>query len=106
MVQLRPGGSRMASERSEAETGKSPKVMAALAVAIAAFAVYGNSLLNGFVYDDKFQILENPWVKDAGHVGAIFSEGVWAFRGSGGNYYRPMMHLINRIDYRLFGPRA
>ena len=36
-------------------------------------AVYANTLGNGFVYDDNFQVLGNPWIRDARFLPNIFS---------------------------------
>ena len=66
--------------------------------------VYLNTLSNGFVYDDEFQILENPWIKDVRYIPEIFLSNVWAFRwGVASNYYRPLLHIIFMIDYHIFG---
>jgi 4-amino-4-deoxy-L-arabinose transferase-like glycosyltransferase len=70
-----------------------------------AFAVYSNALSNGFVYDDGYQILQNPWITDAKYIPEIFSKNVWGFRQNDSitNYYRPMMHLIYMFNYHIFG---
>ena len=71
-------------------------------LALIAVAVYANSLGNGFVGDDKQQLLQNPIV--TGHrIGAAFGSGVWAFRGIQGNYYRPLQFLVYMLLYGLFG---
>ncbi|HBR17236.1 MAG TPA: hypothetical protein DD725_06480 [Deltaproteobacteria bacterium] len=74
-------------------------------ILIVSFGVYLNTMWNGFVYDDEFQVLENPWIKDVRYIHDIFLSHVWAFQGVGwvSNYYRPMMHIILMIDYYLFG---
>lgn len=73
-------------------------------LALAAVAVYANSLGNGFVGDDKQQLLQNPVV--AGHqFGAALGSGVWAFRGVQGNYYRPLQFLVYILLHGLFGFR-
>jgi tetratricopeptide (TPR) repeat protein len=75
-------------------------------VLFACFAVYFNSLFNGFVYDDNTQVLENPWIKDVGYLPEIFSTNVWSFRSGFSNYYRPLMHVIYMITYYIFGLSA
>jgi hypothetical protein len=46
---------------------------AALAIILAvSFGVYFNALFNGFVYDDRYLILQNPWIRDARHIPDIF----------------------------------
>ena len=69
-------------------------------------AVYANALGNGFVYDDRTQILSNPWIKDARFLPNIFLSDEWGFRsGNVSNYYRPIMHVVYMLDYYLFGLR-
>jgi hypothetical protein len=71
-----------------------------------AFAVYANSLGNGFITDDQFQILNNPVVTGARPLFSAFTTGVWAFLGHTGNYYRPLQFVVYGAIYRAFGPNA
>jgi tetratricopeptide (TPR) repeat protein len=68
------------------------------------FLLYSNTLMNGFVYDDHHQILENPYVQTLQYVGRIFTTTVWSFQGSEGktNYYRPLMTLTFLICNKVF----
>ncbi len=69
-------------------------------------AVYANALANGFVYDDRTQILSNLWIRDARFLPNIFLSDEWGFRsGNTSNYYRPIMHVVYMLDYHLFGLR-
>ncbi|MGH9351744.1 MAG: tetratricopeptide repeat protein, partial [Terriglobia bacterium] len=68
-----------------------------------------NILLNGFVYDDDLQVLQNPYVRDLGHLKQIFTTTVWSFQGGAQgitNYYRPVMTLTYAFCHTLFGFRA
>ncbi len=86
---------------------KNRAVILAALVAIASFAVYGNSLFNGFVYDDKFMVLGNKWIRDTRYIGEIFSTHVWGFNpDTSSNYYRPLMHMLLMADYHVFGLKA
>jgi protein O-mannosyl-transferase len=71
-----------------------------------AVAVYANSLSNGFITDDKLQLLANPLVTDIHKLPQVFGSGVWSFLGYRGNYYRPAQFLLYALLYRLFGPHA
>jgi Flp pilus assembly protein TadD len=73
-------------------------------VLVLAFAVYCNTLLNGFVYDDHFQVEQNPYAHSAKHVGRIFTSTVWSFQGEEGktNYYRPLMTFGFLICNKIF----
>jgi tetratricopeptide (TPR) repeat protein len=72
------------------------------------FAVlpYANTLLNGFVYDDNNEVLNNPYVRDFGHLKEIFSTHILAHLGARGvtNYYRPISTLGFLLCYQAFGP--
>jgi tetratricopeptide (TPR) repeat protein len=73
-------------------------------ILVISVGVYLNTLSNEFVYDDKEQVLENPWIKNIRYIPTIFFSDVWAFKGEViTNYYRPLMHIILMIDYYLFG---
>ncbi len=74
-------------------------------VIISCFAVYFNSLSNGFVYDDAWQVLKNWWITDVKYIPEIFSQNVWGFRQdfSISNYYRPAMHVMYMAVYKISG---
>jgi protein O-mannosyl-transferase len=65
---------------------------------------YGNSLFNGFVYDDEQQILQNPYVKSWHYLPQILSTTVWSFVGAAGttNYYRPLMTFTFLALWQIF----
>ncbi len=77
------------------------------AIAAACLSVYFNALSNGFVYDDRFQVVENQWIKHIRYIPEIFSKSVWSFQKEAlvSNYYRPLMHIIYMLDYQVFGLR-
>lgn len=77
-------------------------------LALAAALPYANTLLNGFVYDDMTQVMNNPYIVNFHHLRQIFSTGVWSYVGQQGvsNYYRPMMTLGYLLCYQLFGKVA
>jgi tetratricopeptide (TPR) repeat protein len=66
-------------------------------------AVYGNTLRNGFVYDDIPQVVQNPWIREIRFIPEIFSTNVWAFQETSTNYYRPLLHISFMLSYYLFG---
>lgn len=81
----------------------SKRALHILAVCMIAVSVYFNTLMNGFVHDDLFQVLKNPWISDYKNIPMIFKTGVWGFFTTPSNYYRPVMHLLYMLDYYLFG---
>jgi hypothetical protein len=68
-------------------------------------AIYLSALPNDFLHDDVDQIVKNPWLADLGNIPKVFFSSVWSFLKEKvtSNYYRPMMHVIYMLDYRLFG---
>jgi protein O-mannosyl-transferase len=67
----------------------------ALLVALVAVAASWNVLLNGFVWDDHQNILQNRWVREPGRVWEALSHHLGAFDPSiQSSYYRPVMHLV------------
>ena len=67
-------------------------------------AVYGNSLSNGFVSDDDFQILGNRLITDYHNLPKLFTTHVWAFAHQElTNYYRPLYTTFSMVEYYLFG---
>jgi len=70
-----------------------------------AFLAYANTLFNDFVYDDSFQVIDNPYAHSFRYLRPIFTTTVWSFQGAQGisNYYRPMMTLGYLLTYQIAG---
>lgn len=68
--------------------------------------MYANSLANGFIGDDHFQLLRNPLVKDLGAIPKFFGAGVWSFLGVAANYYRPLPFIVYCLIYQIAGFQA
>jgi protein O-mannosyl-transferase len=83
-----------------------PSWMGYATLVLIAVAVYANSLSNGFITDDKVQLLGNPLVTDIHRLPQVFGSGVWSFLGYRGNYYRPVQFLVYALLYWIFGPHA
>jgi tetratricopeptide (TPR) repeat protein len=67
---------------------------------------YLNILFNGFVYDDDYQVVQNPYVQSFQHLKEIFTASVSSFLGPVvSNYYRPMMTLGYLVCCKIFGLR-
>ncbi|HAM50456.1 MAG TPA: hypothetical protein DCP92_07065, partial [Nitrospiraceae bacterium] len=76
-----------------------------LIIVLFSFLVYFTALFGDFVYDDRDQILKNPWIRDIRNIPTIFSESVWSYQTGPviSNYYRPLMHVLYMINDYLFG---
>lgn len=91
--------------RWEAWLGKNGRA-ASGALFLATFILYSGSLANSFVYDDEYQILQNPFVTNPHLWTRIFSGSVWSFQAVAfpSNYYRPLHILAHWLIYRVAGP--
>src|ERR1700736_2100405 len=77
-----------------------------LALFVLACLPYANSLFGSFVYDDNYQVVENPYVHSFHYLPKIFTTTVWSFQGAQGttNYFRPMMTFGYLLSYQIAGP--
>src|SRR5579863_497887 len=90
--------------RSNERLRQYPRLAAAVLVLVT-FAAYGGSLANTFVYDDEYQVLQNPFVVNPHLWRRIFTGSVWSFRGAiGDNFYRPLQIFSYWLLYRVAGP--
>jgi len=78
------------------------------AILTATFIAYAATLGFGFVLDDRFQVVGNPFVASWRFVPQYFSSHVWSYRYPHllSNYYRPLFLLWLRLNETLFGLRA
>ncbi len=73
-------------------------------LAIACFAIYGNTLKNDFVLDDYPLIVDNPNIKSLKFLPSFFSSDIYNYGGSGQtNYYRPILLASYSLDYAFWG---
>ena len=61
-----------------------------------------------YIYDDKAQIIDNPYVHSFGHMREVLTTTVWSFKDAHAltNYYRPIMTIGFLLCYQVFGPLA
>ncbi len=69
------------------------------------FLAYCRTLAFGFVYDDRGQIVNNPYLRSWHYVGRFFTSQVWSFNDPSavGNYYRPVFLLWLLVNRMVFG---
>ena len=70
-----------------------------LFLALAVWAVFGQTLHHGFVYDDGGYVSENPIITKGLHWQGV----VWAFTHSHGGNWHPLTTLSHMLDCQLFG---
>ena len=98
--------SSQASGNAGTRDAKQREAIIALLLLLLAVLPYVNTLLGSFVYDDHFQIVENPYVHSFRYLRQIFGTTVWSFQGAQGvtNYYRPLMMFEYLLLYQIAGP--
>ena len=71
-----------------------------------AFIAYAGTLVFGFVYDDRLQIVANPIIGNWKLVPQYFTHHVWHLIDPRfvANYYRPIFLLWLKLSYAAFGP--
>ena len=70
-----------------------------LFLALAVWAVFGQTLHHSFVYDDGGYVYENPAITKGLHWKGV----VWAFTHSHGGNWHPLTTLSHMLDCQLFG---
>ncbi len=80
-------------------------MISVLVLAAVIFALYSPTLSGGFVYDDKIQILGNPWITSPKFLYRIFTNHSFAFlkEAKGVVSYRPLVFAVYMFEYALFG---
>lgn len=73
--------------------------LAAGLIVLAVIAAYHNALSTPFVFDDQFAIVENPTIRDLGHLGAVLRPPPFASGAAG----RPLVNLSLALNYAAGG---
>ena len=73
-------------------------------IVILGFAVYFNSLFNGFIGDDYAQIVSNSIVHNIGNIGKFFLNSTFGDNSFGltGIYYKPILTTSYSLIYTFF----
>ena len=65
-------------------------LLPAAALGLLVLLVFGSTLAGDFVYDDRFIIVGNPWIRDPGDWDLFFTQDSWAGAGERNWNYRPL----------------
>ncbi|MEI7998886.1 MAG: hypothetical protein WCH62_05215, partial [Candidatus Omnitrophota bacterium] len=79
----------------------------ALSLVVITFLVFFNAINHPFVHDDVIFIAQNPQISRLDHLLDLFlhSSNDSALAGIN-SYYRPVLEVFYRLEYRLFGFHA
>lgn len=77
-----------------------PYILLVLAVACFYSNIFGNQPL----YDDRYLIINNPYLHSWRSLGDIFFSVIDGSKGISGQFYRPLQNLLYLIIYQLGGP--
>jgi protein O-mannosyl-transferase len=81
---------------------KAENFLVALLLLAAVFVCYGNTLNAGFVWDDRFLVIENPLVRAPLASFEIFKQDISNTSFHYTIYYRPLQILTYALDYRMW----
>ncbi len=70
---------------------------------IAIVATYGNTLSNGFHYDDYHSLVENPNIRDLSNIPAFFIDPGLFSSAPERAMYRPLLLVTYALNYELHG---
>lgn len=74
-------------------------------MAVAAILPFLPSLSGEFVFDDRYQILDNDQLRDLRNLPRFFTADVWAAVGLPWSpYYRPLMYTTFALEFAVGGP--
>ncbi len=74
-----------------------------LLIALVVLAIFSSSLKNDFVWDDKYLVVDNPYIRSSSHMGKIFTTQLYEGSGKHSNFYRPLQSLTYLLDYSVWG---
>ena len=72
-----------------------------LLIAVISAIVYANSINNGFVYDDKTSIIDNPYIRDIKNIPASFIQPDYLTSAGIRNHYRPLVVVSHTLNYAI-----
>ncbi len=98
----RAAASRPNPQPADAPSLRHCHLICLAAIALAAILVYANSFNGEFLWDDRFLVQENLFIRDWGHVERIFTSDIGAGAGSRYSAYRPLQILSYALDFSLY----
>ena len=69
---------------------------------IFAFGIYWNSLKSPFIWDDRYLIAENHFIRSFSYCIEIFKHHLYYSSAGLSNFYRPLQNLVLMADYAIW----
>lgn len=79
------------------------RVKILLILLVVSSVVYANSINNGFVYDDKSSIVDNPYIRNISAIPGSFVHPEYLTSAGIRNHYRPLVVISHTINYAVGG---
>ncbi len=106
---MKPDGQRRENIQRGKRAGGEPATsrhrspfIAAGAIIILGFLIYGNCLNGTFLWDDQFLIKDNVDIKNWSSLSKVFTTDIGSGGGSKFYFYRPLQMLTYMADYSLW----
>jgi len=74
-----------------------------LFIVLVIVVVFSGSLKNDFAWDDKYLVVNNPYIKSWDYLPQIFTTQLYGASEIHSNFYRPFQLLSFAIDYSIWG---
>ena len=83
---------------------KKVRTISLLVLALVAVLLYGNTLDNGFIYDDQAQVQDNTYVHELKYLPKVITACIWESElgdCTESSYYRPTQSLSYLLTYQI-----
>ncbi|MCG8430896.1 MAG: tetratricopeptide repeat protein [Candidatus Omnitrophica bacterium] len=79
------------------------RIIPVMLIAALGIIAYSNSAQNGFVWDDRYLIVENRQLRDIRHVPHAFTQDLGAGASKEYGFYRPLQIVFLTLGYQFWG---
>jgi tetratricopeptide (TPR) repeat protein len=78
-------------------------VISIILIAVLGFLIYAPSLNGKFIYDDKFLVKDNSYVKSWTNLPKVFTQDIGSGADQPYSFYRPLQMISYMADYSIWG---
>ncbi|NQT46811.1 MAG: tetratricopeptide repeat protein [Candidatus Omnitrophica bacterium] len=102
LSEIRSKACHYAQKAKSIYANKKNIVLSLALIVVLGFLVYGNSLQNGFIWDDEKHVRNNDYIKNLNSVPKMFTTDLLSGAGEESNFYRPIQVLTYLTDYMIW----